>query len=56
MPTAREELNDAMEILCKLSLCTDDVDFDQLLSKLSEKITQNRLQTMRHSSICNYFK
>ena len=45
------EFDDAMETLTKLSLFTDDVDFDSLLPKLTEKITQNILQTIRQSSI-----
>ena len=54
--STRNELDDATETLSKLILFTDDLDFDPLLSKLSEKITQNRLQTMRQSSVYNYFK
>ena len=45
------EFDDAMETLTKLSLFTDDVDFDSLLPKLTENITQNILQTIRQSSI-----
>ena len=55
-PQTRGEIDDATEALSKLSLFTDDVDFDSVLSKLSRKITQNRLQTMWQSSIWNYFK
>ena len=50
-PQTRDELDDAMETLSKLSLFTEDVDFDPPLSKLSKKITQNSLQIMRQSSI-----
>ena len=56
MQPTRDELDNAMETLSKLSLFTDDVDFDQLLSKLSKKITQSKLQTMRQSSIYNCFR
>ena len=52
----RNALDDAMETLSKLTLFTDNVDFDPLLSKLFVKITQERLQTMRQSSIYNDFK
>ena len=45
-PPTRDEIDDATETLSKLSLFTDDVDFDSVLSKRSKKITQNRLQTM----------
>ena len=45
-----------MKTLSKLNLFTDDVDFDPMLSKLSEENTQNRLQTMQQFSIYNYFK
>ena len=55
-PPTRKELDDAMKTLSKLSLFPDDVDFDPMLSKLSEENTQNRLQTMQQSSIYNYFK
>ena len=54
--STRNELDDAIETLSKLILFTDNLDFDPLLSKLSEKITQNRLQTMRQSSVYSYFK
>lgn len=50
--TTRNELDDnGMETWSKLSLLNNDVDFDPLLCKLSEKITQNSLQTMRQSWI-----
>lgn len=52
----RDELDDAMDTLSKLTLFTDNVDFDPLLLKLLVKITQERLQTMRQSSIYNDFK
>lgn len=52
----RDALDDAVEALSKLTLFTDNVDFDPLLSKLLVKITQERLQTMRQSSIYNDFK
>ena len=34
-----------------LSLFFDDVELDPLLSKLALKITQNRIETIRQSSI-----
>lgn len=52
----RDALDDAVETLSKLTLFTDNVDFDPLSSKLLVKITQERLQTMRQSSIYNDFK
>ena len=55
-PPTRKDLDDAMKTLSKLNLFTDDVDFDPMLSKLSEENTQNRLQTMQQFSIYNYFK
>ena len=54
-PLQQDELDHTMETLSKKNF-TDDEDFDPLLLKLSEKITQNKPQTMQHSSIYNSFK
>ena len=54
-PPMRNDIDEAIKMLIKLSFFTDDVEFQSLLSKLARKITQKNLQTMRHSSIDMYF-
>ena len=44
-PLQQDELDHTMETLSKKNF-TDDEDFDPLLLKLSEKITQNKPQTI----------
>ena len=55
-PTSRNEADKAIEVLNRLTLFTTDLDLDPLLLKVSNKISQRRLDRMKQSSISDFFK
>ena len=55
-PPSRNEVDEAIEILKRLTLFTADLDLDPLLLKVSNKINQRRLDKMKQSSISDLFK
>ena len=55
-PPSRNEVDEAIEILNRLTLFTTDLDLDPLLLKVSNKINQRRLDRMEQSSISDFFK
>ena len=52
----RNEVDEAIEILNRLTLFTTDLDLDPLLLKLSNKINQRRLGRMKQPSISDFLK
>ena len=46
-PPSRNEVNEAIEILNRLTLFITDLDLDSLLLKVSNKINQRRLDRMK---------
>ena len=55
-PPSRNEDDDAVEILNRLTLFTKDLDLDPLPLKVSNKINQRRLDKMKQSSISVLFE
>ena len=55
-PPSRNEDDDAIEILNRLTLFTADLYLDPLLLKVSNKINQRRLDKMKQSSISDLFE
>ena len=55
-PPSRNEVDEAIEILNKLTLFTTDLDLYPLLLKVSNKINQRGLDRMKQSSISDFFK
>ena len=55
-PPSRSEVDEAIEILNRLTLFKTDLDLDPLLLKVSNKINQRRLDRMKQSSISDFFK
>ena len=55
-PPSRNEVDEAIEILNRLTLFMTDLDLDPLLLKVSNKMNQRRLDRMKHSSISDFFK
>ena len=55
-PPSRNELDEAIEILNRLTLFITDLDLDSLLLKFSNKINQRRLDRMKQTSISNFLK
>ena len=55
-PPSRNEVNEAIEILNRLTLFITDLDLDSLLLKVSNKINQRRLDRMKKSSISDLLK
>ena len=55
-PPSRNELDEAVEILNRLTLFITDLDLDSLLLKFSNKINQRRLDRMKQTSISNFLK
>ena len=55
-PPSRNEVDEAIEILKRLTLFTTDLDLDPLLLIVSNKINQRRLDKMKQSSISDLFK
>ena len=55
-PPSRNEINEAIEILNRLTLFTTDLDLDPLPLKVSNKVNQRRLDRMKQSSISDFFK
>ena len=53
---SRNEVDEAIEILNRLTLFITDLDLDSLLLKVSNKINQRRLDRMKQSSISDFFK
>ena len=53
-PPSRNEVDEAIEILNRLTLFTTDLDLDPLLLKVSNKINQRRLDRMKQSSISDF--
>ena len=53
---SQNEIDEAIEILNRLTLFTTDLDLDPLLLKVSNKINQRRLDRMKQSSISDFFK
>ena len=52
---SRNEVDEAIEILNRLTLFTTDSDLDPLLLKVSNKINQRRLDRMKQFSISDFF-
>ena len=55
-PPSRNEVDEAIEILNRLTLFTTDLDLDPLLLKVSNKINQRRLDRMKQSSISDFLE
>ena len=55
-PSLRNEVDEAIKILNRLTLFTADLDLDPLLLKISNKINQRRLDRMKQSSISDFVK
>ena len=55
-PPSRNEVDEAIETLNRLTLFTTDLDLDPLLLKVSNKINQRRLYRIKQSSIIDFFK
>ena len=55
-PPSRNEINEAIEILNRLTLFTTDLDLDPLFLKVSNKISQRRLDQIKPFSISDFFK
>ena len=55
-PPSRNEVDEAIEILNRLTQFTTDLDLDPLLLTVSNKINQRRLDRMKHSSISDFFR
>ena len=55
-PPLRNEIDEAIEILNRLTLFTTNLDLDTLLLKVSNRINQRRLDRMKQSSISDFFK
>ena len=55
-PPLWNEVDEAIEILNRLTLFTTDLDLDSLLLNASNKINQRRLDRMKQSSISDFFK
>ena len=53
---SRNEVDEAIEILNRLTLFITDLDLDSLLLKVSNKINQRRLDRMKQSSTSDLFK
>ena len=56
LPPSRIEIDEAIEILNRLTVFTTDLDLDPLLLKVSNKINQQNLDRMKQSSISDFFK
>ena len=56
LPPSRIEIDEAIEILNRLTVFTTDLDLDPLLLKVSNKINQQKLDRMKQSSISDFFK
>ena len=56
LPPSRNEVDEAIEILNRLTLFTTDLDLDPLLLKVSHKINQRRSDRMKQFSISDFFK
>ena len=54
-PPSRNEVDEAIEILNRLTLFTTDLDLNPLLLKVSNKINQRRSDRMKQSSISYFF-
>ena len=55
-PPSRSEVDEAIEILNRLTLFITDLDLDSLLLKFSNKINQRRLDRMKQTSISDFLK
>ena len=55
-PPSRNEVNETIEILNRLTLFRREMDLDPLLLKVSNKIDQRKLDRMKQSSISDFFK
>ena len=55
-PPSRNEVDEAIEILYRLTVITTDLDLDPLLLKFPNKMNKKRLNSMKQSSVSNYFK
>ena len=55
-PPSRNEADEAIEVLNRLTMFTTDLDLDHLLLKVSNKINQRRLGRMKQSSISDFFE
>ena len=56
LPPSRNEIDEAIEILNRLTVITTDLDLDPLHLKVSNKINQQKLNRMKQSSISDFFK
>lgn len=54
-PPSQNKINDAIEILSKLTLFTADSELDPLLLKLSNQISKRRLERIKQSPITDFF-
>ena len=55
-PPFRNEIDEAIKILNRLTLLIKNLDLDPLLLKVSNRINQRRLDRMKQSSISDFFK
>ena len=55
-PPSQNEVDEAIEILNRLTLFTTDLGLDPLLLTVSNEISQRRLDRMKQSSISDSFK
>ena len=56
LPPPRNEVGETIEILNRLTLFTTDLDLDPLFLKVSNKISQRRLDQIKPFSISDFFK
>ena len=56
LPPSQNEVDEAIEILNRLTLFTADLGLDPLLLTVSNEISQRRLDRMKQSSISDSFK
>ena len=55
-PPSQNEVEEAIEILNRLTLFTKDLDLDPLFLKVSNKINQRRFGRMKQPSVSDFFK
>ena len=55
-PPLRNEIDEAIKILNRLTLLIKNLDLDPLLLRVSNRINQRRLNRMKQSSISDFLK
>ena len=52
---SRNDVHEAMELMCQFNLFSKNVDLDPIFSTLEQKINQHRQQQIHKSSMDQYF-